>query len=306
MNAIEMSGVRKTFGRGRRARTALNGFDLEVPVGGVHGLVGPNGSGKTTALRIIVGLVRADGGAVRLFDQDVPAALRDVIRSVGTLIEGPRLFPGFSGRRNLELVAHAAQVDGWHVQDTLEQVGLTARADQLVAGYSLGMRQRLGLACALLPAPRLLLLDEPTNGLDPEGVRDIRSLVRNLASGGITVLLCSHLLSEVQRMCEHISIVSAGRRVATGCIATLLDSRAVRVRMQADQAMAADLLTGAGLKVSPDGDALLVSGARASVVNRILAEEGLWADELTPIGAELEDVYMRLTLGSGGGATLPG
>ena len=210
MPAVEMLGVSKTYRRlGRVPRKALDGLDLRVEYGGVHGFLGPNGSGKTTSIRAMLGLVSTDPGSrIRLLDRPVPSALPEVIGSVGALVETPLFFPGFSGRRHLRLLAETAGVPRSRVEECLEMVELTDRADDAFKTYSLGMKQRLGIAAALLKSPPLLILDEPSNGLDPAGIRAVRELVRRLGRDGrITVLLSSHLLAEIQQVCDSVSIL---------------------------------------------------------------------------------------------------
>src|SRR3954454_18271817 len=227
MPAVQMTAVSKTYRRrGRPPQKALDGLDLLVESGGVHGFLGPNGSGKTTTIRVLLGLIRADGGDVRLLDRPVPEALPEVIASVGALVETPLFFPGFTGRLNLQLLADVAGVSKARVEECLELVDLTDRADDRFKGYSLGMKQRLGIAAALLRRPRLLMLDEPSNGLDPAGIRDVRELIRRLGSDGhTTVLLSSHLLAEVQQVCDAVTILARGRRVAHGPVAEVLAGR---------------------------------------------------------------------------------
>src|SRR3954463_2162001 len=224
MPAVQMAAVSKTYRRRRGApQKALDGLDLLVESGGVHGFLGPNGSGKTTTIRVLLGLIAAAGGEARLFDRPVPDALPDVIADVGALVETPLFFPGFSGRLNLRLLAEASGVTRARVEEVLELVDLTDRADDRFKGYSLGMKQRLGIAAALLKRPRLLFLDEPSNGLDPAGIRDVRELIRRLGSDGhTTVLLSSHLLAEIQQVCDSVSILARGRCVASGPVGDVL------------------------------------------------------------------------------------
>src|SRR4051812_21694015 len=238
MPAVQLTAVSKTYRRrGRPPQKAIDDLDLLVESGGVHGFLGPNGSGKTTTIRVLLGLVSADsgGGEIRLLDQPVPQGLPDVIGGVGALVETPLFFPGFSGRLNLRLLAEAAGVPRSRVEECLEIVDLTERADDRFKGYSLGMKQRLGIAAALLKSPRLLILDEPSNGLDPAGIRDVRELIRRLGNdGGTTVLLSSHLLAEIQQVCDHVTILAKGRCVASGPVGDVLASRSadyVRVRV---------------------------------------------------------------------------
>ena len=185
----------------------------------MHGFQGPNGSGKTTTIRVLLGLVSADAGEVRLLDRAVPGELPGVIASVGALVETPLFFPGFSGRVNLQLLAEVGGLPRAPVEECLELVELRDRAGDLFRGYSLGMKQRLGMAAALLKSPRLLVLDEPSNGLDPAGIRDVRELIRRLgADGRTTVLLSSHLLAEIEQVCDSVSILArAGGWPAARC-----------------------------------------------------------------------------------------
>jgi ABC-2 type transport system ATP-binding protein len=301
MPAVQLVSVSKTYRRrGRPPQKALDGLDLLVESGGVHGFLGPNGSGKTTTIRVLLGLIRADGGDVRLLDRPVPEALPEVIASVGALVETPLFFPGFTGRLNLQLLADVAGVPKARVEECLELVDLTDRADDRFKGYSLGMKQRLGIAAALLKSPRLLVLDEPSNGLDPAGIRDVRELIRRLGRDGrTTVLLSSHLLAEIEQVCDSVSILARGRRVASGPVAEVLAARAsgdVRVRVP-DPAAAAAVLVGAGFRISPaDGTALLVHEVSAPAqITRVLAEHGHYLEELSPVAADLESAFLELT-----------
>ena len=300
MPAVEMHGVSKSYARrGKPPQKALDDLHLVVESGGVHGFLGPNGSGKTTSIRVLLGLVRADAGEVRLLDRPVPDGLPEVIGSVGALVETPLFFPGFSGRRNLRLLAETAGLPRTRVEQVLEQVELTERADDRFKGYSLGMKQRLGIAAALLRSPRLLILDEPSNGLDPAGIRDVRELIRRLgADGSTTVLLSSHLLAEIEQVADSVSIMARGRCIATGPVHEVLASRSsgdVRVRVP-DRDGAAAVLTAAGFTVTPSAEGLLVSAVRApGEVTRVLAEHGHYLEELTPVAADLESAFLALT-----------
>jgi ABC-2 type transport system ATP-binding protein len=298
--AVEMHAVTKTYARrGKPPQKALDDLELVVESGGVHGFLGPNGSGKTTSIRVLLGLIRPDAGEVRLLGRPVPPGLPEVIGSVGALVETPLFFPGFSGRRNLRLLAEAAGLPRTRVEEVLETVELRDRADDRFKGYSLGMKQRLGIAAALLKAPQLLILDEPSNGLDPAGIRDVRELIRRLgADGSTTVLLSSHLLTEIEQVADRVSIMARGRCIATGPVHQVLAGRStgdVRVRVP-DRAAAAAVLTAAGYAVSPTDDGLLVSAVPApGEVTRVLAEHGHYLEELTPVAADLESAFLALT-----------
>jgi ABC-2 type transport system ATP-binding protein len=306
--AIDVEGLRKSFGGGlrRRARRrALDGLDLVVESGGrVHGFLGPNGSGKTTTLRTLLGLVHSDGGNVRLFGNDVPAGLPDVVADVGAIVEAPQFFGSFSGRRNLVYLADVAGVPAKRIDEMLDVVDLRERANDRVSGYSLGMRQRLAVAAAMLKQPRLLLLDEPSNGLDPAGIRDVRALLRRLAEGGTTVLLSSHLLGEVQQVCDEVTIIAHGRRITTGSVADVLATAGphggrvtVRVR-ETDVEPGRQVLAAAGISVSVANDRLVVAGGVDSAeVNRLLADRGIYASEIMPESADLEEAFLLLTEG---------
>jgi len=216
MNALDVAGLSKRF---RNGVQALADLSLSVPAGGVYGLLGPNGAGKSTLLRIVTGMVHADSGSVSLFGQ---AASVESRRPLGALIESPSAYPFLSARAFLRVIAYTAGVPA-DPGALLDRVGLTAAADRRIGAFSLGMKQRLGIAAALVGGPKLLILDEPTNGLDPEGIMDIRRLVRGLADDdGLTVLLSSHLLDEVERVCDRVAIVAHGRLLAEGRVTDLL------------------------------------------------------------------------------------
>ncbi len=300
MSVIEVHGVHKTYRRLRKPpEKALDGLDLTVDEGGVHGFLGPNGSGKTTTIRILLGLVRADSGAAQLLGRPVPQHLPAVVGEVGALVENPLFFPTFSGRRNLRLLAQTAGLTRARVDECLEAVGLRDRADDLSKNYSLGMKQRLAIAAALLKRPRLLILDEPSNGLDPGGIREVRELIRRLGSDGrTTVFLSSHLLAEVQQVCDAVSILARGRCVTTGPVSEVLATRATNdVRLKVpDPGAARDALQGVGLQVTSMGDAWRVHGvADPAAMTRLLADRGHYVTELSPIAADLESVFLDLT-----------
>jgi len=301
---VEVSGLRKTYRGLRGSRVAVDGLDMAVPAGGVHGFLGPNGSGKTTTIRMLLGLVRSDEGVMTVLGRPVPAQLPKVMPEVGAVVESPQFFPAFSGRRNLSLLAGVAGVSDRRVAEVLDTVGLAPRAGDRYKGYSLGMKQRLAIAATLLKSPRLLILDEPTNGLDPAGIREVRDLMRRLADGGTTVLLSSHLLGEVQHVCDSVSIIARGRHLASGSVREVLATRStgeVRVGL-ADVNAGERVLQQAGLACRHDGDHLVVSGAGDPArITRLLAEAGLYVRELTPLAADLESVFLEMT-----GTDVPG
>ncbi|WP_173158941.1 ATP-binding cassette domain-containing protein [Phytohabitans suffuscus] len=301
---IQIEGLRKTFRTFRGgARVALNGFDMTVEAGQVHGFLGPNGSGKTTTLRTLLGLVRADDGHMSILGQRAPEALPAVAPRVGAIVESPQFFGNFTGRRTLQLLARAGGVPAERVDAVLAQVGLRDRAGERVKAYSLGMKQRLAVASALLKQPELLILDEPANGLDPAGIREMRDLMRELSAAGITVLVSSHILAEIQLICDHVTIISRGQRVATGPVAAVLsgfDKGEYRVRV-GDLDRAAGVLTTAGLPVTRNDDHLVVADVADSAwISEQLGQRGMWVTELTPITPDLESVFLQLTAAAPG------
>jgi len=296
---IEVRGLRKSYRsvRGRR-QLAVDGLDMSVPQGGVHGFLGPNGSGKTTTIRALLGLVRADAGSLHILGHAVPSQLPAVISRVGAVVEQPQFFPAFSGQRNLTLLAAVAGVHRSRVAEVIELVGLRERARDRFRGYSLGMKQRLAIAATLLKRPDILILDEPTNGLDPAGIREVRLLMRRLADEGTTVLLSSHLLAEVQQVCDSVSIISRGRHLASGSVREVLATASageVRVRLD-DLDAGARVLAAAGFAVRRLDEHLSVNGVDDPArVTEVLAEQRLYLSELVPGTADLESVFLELT-----------
>ena len=299
-NVIELHGLRKEV-RSRRGRVvAVDGLDLEVPAGGVFGFLGPNGSGKTTTIRCLLGLARPTAGECRLLGASVPGQLPSVVGRVGALVEAPGINPGMTAEQTVSVLATMAGVGHGRVAQVLGQVGLADRADDATRGYSLGMRQRLGVAIALLKDPELLILDEPANGLDPAGIREMRDLLRRLGDEGRTVFVSSHQLVEVQQVCDRVAIVVAGRAVVSGTVAEVMagsSGTATLVRL-ADLPAGLVALRSAGFAVEPADGYLRVSGPYAddpAVIARALGEEGLWPSELRPEETSLEDVFLELT-----------
>jgi ABC-2 type transport system ATP-binding protein len=304
---VEARGLVKRYGD----ITAVDHVDLTVGAGDVYGFLGPNGAGKTTALRIMLGLIRPSEGAVRLFGRDPMLEGARALDGVAGFVEAPQFYPYLSGRTNLELLAAYDGGGGRaRIDEVLAVVELDDRAKHRVGGYSHGMRQRLGIAAALLRDPRLLLLDEPATGLDPAGMRDMRDLVRRLADGGMTVLLSSHLLGEVEELCDRVAIIRKGRIVYEGALADLRRSgesgyrirtsdneRAVDV-CQAQPGVSAVRVEGHDLRLHADE----VAVAELSVA---LVEAGLGITALVPELATLEDLFFRLTEGEPGEAAPP-
>ena len=306
--AVVTSDLRKTYRTRRGRQVAVEGLDLRVPRGGVHGFLGPNGSGKTTTIRMLLGLIGADSGTMRVFGQPVPYALPQVIASIGAIVEQPKFFPAFSGARNLELLAAGIGAPRRRVAEVLAEVGLGERGRDRFKAYSLGMRQRLAIAATLLKDPELLIFDEPTNGLDPAGIHEIRATMRDLAAAGRTVLVSSHILSEVQQVADTVSIIGRGRLLAEGNVEEILArgaAESLRVRVP-DPARAAQVLSAAGLRPSPGpaGTVLVQPGpgpegrpARldGAAVTRVLAQEEIYLAELVWQRADLEQVFLALT-----------
>ncbi len=295
---IETTGLSKEF-RTRRGRhvVAVHDLDLDVAAGGVHGFLGPNGSGKTTTIRMLLGLARATRGEMRLFGEPVPDRLPEVMPRIGAVVEQPKFVPTLSGRRNLLLLAGYLGLPRRSVDESLDRVGLSGRDRDRFKGYSLGMKQRLAIAATLLKSPDLLILDEPTNGLDPGGIRDIRDMIRGLGESGVTVLLSSHILAEVQQVCSSVSIIGNGRLLASGTVADLVAgaSSATRVGLS-DPAAGAAALERAGYRVTREGPLLHVEGvANPAEITRLLAGLGLYVHELSQVRGDLESVFLDLT-----------
>ena len=303
---VELVGVTKRYGRGDRGQLALDGLDMAVPSGGVFGVLGRNGAGKTTALRCLLGLIRPTSGVCRVLGEDSSTDLHRVIGRVGALIETPGLAPSLTGRRNLALLARLDRIGADGVERALGAAGLAERADDPVATYSLGMRQRLGIAAALLRDPEVVVLDEPANGLDPAGIAEIRQLLVSLAGEGRTVIVSSHLLDEAEKMCDSVAVMDEGRCVAVGPIRDLLASAGaggVLVGV-AELEAARQVLGAAGLSVTIVGGRLRVScpASDAARITEMLAAERLFVNELRYDTPTLEDFFFGLTAPVGEGA----
>jgi ABC-2 type transport system ATP-binding protein len=298
-HVIETTGLRKVyFSRLGRSVVAVEGLDLAVPAGGVHGFLGPNGSGKTTTIRMLLGLARPTDGEMQLFGEPVPDHLPRIMHRIGAVVESPKFLPGFTGRKNLSLLAQSTGLPKSRVDAVLERVSLSDRARDRYKGYSLGMRQRLAIAATLLKEPELLILDEPTNGLDPQGILDIRTMIRELGSTGVTVLVSSHILAEIEHVSDAVTIVRRGRLIASGPVSEVVGGSAaahLRVRVSDLQA-AARVLAESALDCRISGNTLLVEGARDPAdVTRLLAGHNLFVSELTPVRPDLESVFLDLT-----------
>jgi ABC-type multidrug transport system ATPase subunit len=300
--ALATRNLRKSYG----SRLALDGLNLSVPSGVVYGFLGPNGAGKTTTMRLLTGLIHPDAGSIEVLGKPFGRRDRHRLFEVGALIESPSFYPFLSGRENLRAVgASGAPSSSKRIDELLELVDLTDRAGDKVSGYSLGMKQRLGIAAALLSDPQLLLLDEPANGLDPAGIVDMRETLRRLAAGGKTVFVSSHILGEVQVMVDMIGIITAGRLVREGPIKELLnDEGVVKVRLAGDQSDAAisalaPLVGAEQITPASGGDGWLVvriAPQQSAEVNRLLAQAGLYASAITA-GSDLEGLFLELTGG---------
>jgi ABC-2 type transport system ATP-binding protein len=304
---LEVRGLVKRYGE----LVAVAGVDLTVQAGDVYGYLGPNGAGKTTSLRMMLGLIRPDEGTVRLFGRD-PQETVAALDGVAGFVEAPTFYPYMTGRRNLELLA-AFDGDGAsaRIAGALEAVELSHRAGDRVGGYSHGMRQRLGIAAALLREPKLLLLDEPATGLDPGGMRDMRLLVKRLAAQGITIVLSSHLLAEVEEVCNRVAIVQRGRIVYEGRIADLKRAAGMTYRLSTtdDQRALAVCRAQPGLeevRVREGQISFVADEGAVAELSQALVEAGALIRALAPQGATLEELFFSLTEDGQAAAGEPG
>lgn len=265
----------------------------------MFGFLGPNGAGKTTTIRCLLGLVAASSGRLRVLGAEVPRDLSAVIGRVGSIVETPTLFPRFTGRRNLQILGQIHGVGPASVSEVLATVGLAERADDRVRTYSLGMKQRLGIAAALLKDPSMLILDEPANGLDPAGIVEVRELVRRLGAEGRTVFISSHILSEIQHTADRVAILARGRLVKEGPVREVLARGGAEglVAKVDDLPAAARALAEEGIAATIDGDALHIPlpATEGPRVTRALADRGLYLGELRPDEVDLETVFLELT-----------
>jgi ABC-2 type transport system ATP-binding protein len=300
--AIETHGLVKSFAGAR----AVDEIDLAVPAGSTYGFLGPNGSGKTTTIRVLLGLLSPSAGTWSLLGRSMPEQLMSTLPQVGALVEGPAFYPWLSGRDNLARL-DAMAPDGRRLSatrrtrtgDALDAVGLTAAAGKKYKAYSLGMRQRLGLASALLRPRQMLILDEPTNGMDPQGTREIRHLIRQLGEAGTTVFLSSHLLPEIEQVCSHVGVMHRGKLLMQGPLSQLRETATPKLRVESDDpARARDVLAGMGMSgLAVEGQQVTgtLDGLRPEDCCRHLVEAGVGVRMLVPEQLSLEDAFVALT-----------
>jgi ABC-2 type transport system ATP-binding protein len=298
--AISTRGLTKRFG----SQAAVDSLDLDVPVGTVFGFLGPNGSGKTTTIRMLLGLIGATEGSIEVLGLPMPESAALTLPRVGALVEGPAFHPYLSGRDNLlrldaadrTVTASGAQS---RVAEALDRVGLAAAARKRYRAYSTGMRQRLGLAAALLKPPELLILDEPTNGLDPQGTREVRSIIRDVGAGGTTVFLSSHLLPEVEQVCSHVGVMSHGRLAFSGSLGELRAASATRIRIDTSEpAAAAEVLCLAGTGEPVTGEHSVVADLAATAsedLTEALVKAGVPVRQIVVEKPDLEEMFVGLT-----------
>jgi ABC-2 type transport system ATP-binding protein len=307
---VETSGLTKRFGE----RVAVDNVDLRVPGGSAFGYLGPNGAGKTTLIRLLLGLTRATTGTMRLAGRPVPAERAAALARVGAIVEEPRFHRYLTGRENLVIIAAAREREAHgRIAGSLERVGLAERADERVSTYSLGMRQRLGVARALLADPELLILDEPNNGLDPAGIHEFRGMIRGLVAEGRTVLLSSHLLDEVEKTCDAVAIVDHGRVVMQGSLAELKGDKQAILIGSSDGVRAQALLVAHpavrsaarapdGIRVTLRPGLAMTAEVAAADINHFLVDAGLAVHRIDPARASLEERFLEITSRLGVGA----
>ncbi|HEY6378415.1 MAG TPA: ABC transporter ATP-binding protein [Candidatus Dormibacteraeota bacterium] len=299
--AIRVRGLTKHYG----TRAAVDGIDFDIPAGVIAGFVGPNGSGKTTTIRMLLSFVAPTAGTAEVLGSSINRP-GDYLPRVGALIEGPAFYWWLSGRRNLEVLAALDGTPASRVDEVLEIVELQERASDRVLAYSLGMKQRLGIAAALLPKPALLILDEPANGLDPSGIQDMRRLFARLRDQGVTIFISSHILSELEQIADWILVLKEGRLLFHGTMAELLERRRTTLVLVPERPTQLDhlasLLTASGYAATRQDGHVRIEGleGRAADVNRRAMESGIVLDEITHVHSNLEETFMAIT--SGGAA----
>jgi ABC-2 type transport system ATP-binding protein len=289
---LEVRNLSKRYGK----TVAVDDLSFSVEAGQVTGFLGPNGAGKTTTMRALLGLVRPSAGEA-LVEGRPPAEMTEPLRTIGAALEASAFHPGRSGRNHLRVLAASAGIPASRIEEVLEMVELSGSADRRVKSYSLGMRQRLALAAALLGEPRILILDEPANGLDPQGMRWLRDLLREQAAGGRTVLVSSHLLAEVAQTADELIVIRDGALVAKASLDefTATEASQMRVRSSSPDRLAAGL-RGRGATVErDDGAALLVGGMDGEAIGKLALELGIAIHELAPLRSSLEERFLELT-----------
>lgn len=293
-NLIHTETLSRAFG----SQVVVRSLDLDVPQGAVYAFLGPNGAGKSTTIRLLLGLIRPDSGSIHIFGQPLSSHRLAVLRRLGSLVEMPSVYPHLTATENLSIPARLLERSGTDISRVLEVVGLAGVGKKLVRNFSLGMKQRLGLAQALLAEPELLILDEPTNGLDPAGIHEVRQLLKSMpAEHGVTVFLSSHLLSEVEQLATHVGMLSQGAMVFQGPVTALAERRRTRLRLIVDRpADAGAHLNARGWPTERDGDALIASPqAPAATINRSLVEAGFDVHSLAHETDSLEHLFLGMT-----------
>ena len=293
---VETKGLTKRFGE----VIAVDDLSLRVPAGSVFGLLGPNGAGKTTIIGTMLGLIRPTAGTIHLFGTEIDGSTDEAVRRIGAIMETPAFYPFLTGRDNLRYFQGiSGREDPAEVERLLDVVGMTERADRKFLTYSLGMKHRMGIAYALLGDPELLLLDEPTNGLDPAGMAEVRDLIKSLGEGDRTIVLASHLLNEVEQVCDSVAILSEGRVIAQGGVADLIARQdQLRIRTNDDGAAAAILEPLDWVaSVVADGNGLVVTAdrERAWEVTRELAGGGVYVSAMATLETSLEEYFLQVT-----------
>jgi len=296
MSAISVAGLTKRYGE----LIAVNGATFEVPLGTICGFVGPNGSGKTTTIRMLLSLIEPTSGSGQILDEPISHPER-YLSKVGAMIEGPAFYPALSGAENLKVLATLGGYSHDRVPELIDLVGLSGRGGDKYKTYSLGMKQRLGIAAALLPSPKLLILDEPTNGLDPAGIQEIRDLLSKLAKDGVTVFVSSHLLSEIEMISEYLVMLRKGEVIFFGKTIDLLHrSRPIivaRPESTSDLVKLKNLVDSAGHPAVIDGDALRVDAGEdwSAELNKLAFENNILLRQLTPVRPNLEETFFEMT-----------
>jgi len=299
--AVETHGLTKRFGE----NIAMNGVELLVPRGCAFGYLGPNGAGKTTLIRVLLGLTHADAGTMRLLGHSVPRHRAAALARVGAIVDEPRFHGHLTGRQNLQILAAAREPEAkQRIGPSLERVGILHRADDRVSKYSMGMRQRLGVAACLIGDPQLLILDEPMNGLDPAGMQDMRDMILSLVAEGRTVVLSSHLLDEVERTCDAVAIVDRGKVIRQGAITELLAGSSFVVEVECTEpSRAGELIRGAAfgedIEIGPLGMGVtLPAGTGRAIIaeiNRVLVAGGISVYRLQEVQTSLESWFLQVT-----------